>query len=229
MLLNKPNHVAVIMDGNGRWAKERGLPRIYGHYEGVKRAEDLVEACKEVGVRYLTLFTFSTENWRRPKEEISALFDLFESYLRKKGNELIQKGISVKFIGRRDRLPDSLTTIIEDIEIRTKDCNDITVCLALDYGGRDDILRAVNRAMKMGLGRVDEKAFSDLLDLSGIPDPDLLIRTAGERRLSNFLLWNLAYSELYFTEIYWPDFDKKEFLKAIEDYSKRVRKFGAVL
>ncbi len=229
MLLNKPNHVAVIMDGNGRWAKERGLPRIYGHYEGVKRAEELVETCIEMGIMYLTLFTFSTENWKRPKEEISALFDLFESYLIKKGDELIKKGISVKFIGRRDRLPESLSTLMGDIERRSKDCNSITVSLALDYGGRDDILRAINKAIKMGLGRVDERAFSNLLDLSGIPDPDLLIRTAGERRLSNFLLWNLAYSELYFTETYWPDFDKKEFLKALEDYSRRIRKFGAVL
>ncbi len=229
MNLSIPRHIAVIMDGNGRWAQSRGLPRVAGHYEGVKRAEELVQHCIEVGVEYLTLFTFSTENWKRPKEEVQTLFELFESYMKSKQEEFIQRGMSIRFIGRRDRLPRGLVKLMERIEESTKHLSTIKVCLAVDYGGRDDILRAVNRALKMGSKELDEESFSSLLDTSGIPDPDLLIRTAGEKRISNFLLWNLAYTELYFTDVYWPDFTKEEFLKALEDYSKRRRKFGALL
>ncbi|QWK19292.1 MAG: di-trans,poly-cis-decaprenylcistransferase [Hydrogenobacter thermophilus] len=227
--LKIPTHLAVIMDGNGRWAKERGLSRIHGHYQGVKRAEELVDACIELGIKYLTLFTFSTENWKRPEEEVKALFMLFESYLKEKKDELISRNIRLKFIGRRDRLPKELVMLMEQVEEDSKECNGITVCMALDYGGRNDIVRAINKVLKAGLKSVDETTFSSFLDLDGIPDPDLLIRTAGEMRISNFLLWNLAYSELYFTDTYWPDFDKTELLKAIENYSRRVRKFGAVL
>ncbi|WP_340695581.1 polyprenyl diphosphate synthase [Hydrogenobacter thermophilus] len=227
--LKIPTHLAIIMDGNGRWAKERGLSRIHGHYQGVKRAEELVDICLQLGIKYLTLFTFSTENWKRPKEEIRALFELFESYLKDRKEELINKGVRIKFIGRRDRLPLGLVSLMEEMEEESKNCNGIFVCIALDYGGRDDIVRAVNKAINAGLKSVDEVIFSTFLDLDGIPDPDLLVRTAGEKRISNFLLWNLAYTELYFTDTYWPDFDKMELLKAIEDYSKRVRKFGAVI
>jgi len=224
-----PLHIAVIMDGNGRWAKERGLSRIEGHYEGVKRAEELVDNCIELGIKYLTLFTFSTENWKRPKEEVEALFELFKHYLTSKKKELVRKGIALKFIGRKDRLPEELLSLMEEVERDTEECKSIRVFLAVDYGGRDDIVRAVNKALKLGLKEVDEVSFAKLLDLGDIPDPDLLIRTGGEKRVSNFLLWNLAYTELYFTETYWPDFDKKELIKAIEDYSRRVRRFGAVL
>jgi undecaprenyl diphosphate synthase len=227
--LKVPLHLAVIMDGNGRWAKERGFSRIRGHYEGVKRAEELVDACLQFSVKYLTLFTFSTENWKRPKEEIRALFELFESYFKKRKGHLIKKGVRLKFIGRRDRLPKRLTELMEELEEDSKECSELTTCIAIDYGGRDDILRAVNRAINVGFKCVDEITFSNLLDLGDIPDPDFLIRTGGEKRISNFLLWNLAYTELYFTETYWPDFDKAELLKALEDYSRRVRKFGAVL
>ncbi|SNZ12917.1 polyprenyl diphosphate synthase [Hydrogenobacter hydrogenophilus] len=227
--LKIPKHIAVIMDGNGRWAKERGLPRIRGHYEGVKRAEELVDTCLQLSVKYLTLFTFSTENWKRPKEEVRALFELFESYFKKRKEDLIKKGVRLKFIGRRDRLSKRLVQLMEELEEDSKECNKLTACIAIDYGGRDDILRAVKKAICAGLSDVDEITFSNLLDLGGLPDPDLLIRTGGEKRISNFLLWNLAYTELYFTETYWPDFDRAELLKAIEDYSRRVRKFGAVL
>jgi len=224
-----PLHIAVIMDGNGRWAKERGLSRIEGHYEGVKRAEELVDSCIELGVKYLTLFTFSTENWKRPKEEVEALFELFKHYLTNKRKELVRKGIALRFIGRKDRLSEELLSLMEEVERDTQECKSIKVFLAIDYGGRDDIVRAVNKALKLGLKKVEETSFAKLLDLGDIPDPDLLIRTGGEKRVSNFLLWNLAYTELYFTETYWPDFDRKELIKAIEDYSRRVRRFGAVL
>ncbi|MGC8853192.1 MAG: polyprenyl diphosphate synthase, partial [Hydrogenobacter sp.] len=145
--LNIPKHIAVIMDGNGRWAKKRGLPRISGHYEGVKRAEELVDTCLQLGVKYLTLFTFSTENWKRPKEEVGALFELFESYFKRRKEDLIKKGIRLKFIGRRDRLPKRLVQLMEELEEDSKECNNITVCIAIDYGGRDDILRAVKKVL----------------------------------------------------------------------------------
>ena len=229
MKLKVPKHLAVIMDGNGRWAQARGLPRVSGHYEGVKRAEELLDACMDWGIECLTLFTFSTENWKRPKEEIWSLFNLFESYMESKKEEFIKREIRIRFIGRRDRLPRSLVKIMEEVEKLTENLNRIQVCLAVDYGGRDDIVRAVNKALKAGLQSVDESSFALLLDTANIPEPDLLIRTAGEKRISNFLLWNLAYTELYFTDVYWPDFTKEELLKAIEDYSRRKRKFGAVL
>jgi len=224
-----PKHVAVIMDGNGRWAQSRGLPRVAGHYEGVKRAEELVNTCMEYGISYLTLYTFSTENWKRPREEVQTLFSLFESYMKSKKDEFIEKEISVNFIGRRDRLPKDLLKIMEDIQTQTSHLKRIKVYLAIDYGGRDEIVRAVNKILERGIKEIDEKAFSSYLDLGDVPDPDLLIRTAGEKRLSNFLLWNLAYTELYFTDVYWPDFTKEEFIKALEDYAKRKRKFGALV
>lgn len=224
-----PRHLAIIMDGNGRWAKERGLPRIAGHYEGVKRAEELVEACMELGIRFLTLFVFSTENWKRPKEEVSALFSLLEGYLRENSERLLKKGIRLSFIGKREKLPESLIKEMERAERLLPKEEKIRVVLAVDYGGRDEILRVVNRAIKEGVEFVDEGLFSSMSDLADVPEPDLLIRTAGEKRLSNFLLWHLAYTELYFCDVYWPDFTKDELLKALEDYSRRERRFGAVL
>ena len=227
--LKIPKHIAIIMDGNGRWAKRKGLPRIMGHYRGAEVAEDTVKSCADLGVRYLTLFAFSTENWKRPKEEVELLFELLRNYLTQKREELIREGIRLKFIGRRDRIGKELRHLMEKLERETAENYRITVVLAVDYGGRDDILRAVNNVIKLELGHVDEETFSRLLDLGGIPDPDLMIRTAGEKRVSNFLLWNLAYTELYFTEVCWPDFTRDELLKAIEDYSRRKRKFGRVL
>ena len=229
MNIKVPKHLAVIMDGNGRWARERGLPRIAGHYEGVKRAEELVEHCIELGIRYLTLFVFSTENWKRPALEVRGLFKLLEDYLKNRWEELTLRGIKARFIGRRSRLPKGLLKEIERVEAIEPKEERLRVFLAVDYGGRDEVLRVFQEAMKRGISQLDERTFKSLSDLWDAPEPDLLIRTGGEKRLSNFLLWHLAYTELYFTHVLWPDFDKEELLKALEDYSKRVRKFGAVV
>ncbi len=223
-----PKHLAVIMDGNGRWARERGLPRIAGHYEGVKRGEELVDACIELGIRWLTLFTFSTENWKRPELEVKALMKLLEGYLRERSHLLLEKGIRVSFIGRRDRLPKGLSMEMERVEKLRPSEEKIHVILAIDYGGRDEILRTFKKISEAGL-EPTEKNFKLLSDMPEVPDPDLLIRTGGEKRISNFLLWHLAYTELYFTDTYWPDFRKEELIKALEDFSRRERRFGAVL
>ncbi len=229
MDLKLPSHVAIIMDGNGRWARARNLPRVAGHYEGVKSAESVVRLSRELGIKYLTLFAFSTENWKRPREEINALFELLEGYLKEKKEELYELEVRLRFIGRRDRLPQSLVKLMETIEAESDKFNRLVLNLAVDYGGRDDIVRAVNKALTEGKKKLKEEDFSAYLDLASCPDPDLLIRTAGERRISNFLLWNLAYTELYFTETLWPDFREEEFTNALRDYSSRERKFGGIL
>ncbi len=229
MELKIPEHIAIIMDGNGRWAKKRGLPRIAGHYKGAEVAEDIVEFSIELGIKHLTLFAFSTENWARPKEEVEALFELLRRYLQTKKEKLYKLGVRVRFIGRRNRISGELLKLMEDIEEESRDFKKFFLNIAIDYGGRDDILRAVKKAIKLQREDINEELFSSLLDLSCSPDPDLLIRTAGEKRISNFLLWNIAYTELYFTETLWPDFTREEFLKAIEDFSKRKRKFGRIL
>ncbi len=224
-----PRHIAIIMDGNGRWARERGLPRIAGHYKGVEVAEDIARYCIEIGVSYLTLFAFSTENWYRPKEEVELLFGLLKKYLTDKRDELIELGIYTRFIGRRDRIDKDILTLMEAMERdKPKDIK-LNLILAIDYGGRDDIVRAVRKLINKGLKEVDEISFSKFLDLGSVPDPDLLIRTAGEKRISNFLLWNIAYTELYFTDVCWPDFNRDILDEAIEDFSKRKRKFGRIL
>nr|Q8GLK9.1 RecName: Full=Isoprenyl transferase [Aquifex pyrophilus]AAN12288.1 undecaprenyl pyrophosphate [Aquifex pyrophilus] len=229
MSLKIPEHVAIIMDGNGRWARKRGLPRIAGHYKGAEVAEDIVEFAIELGIKHLTLFAFSTENWNRPKGEVEALFELLRRYLQTKKDKLYKLGIRVRFIGRRDRINKELVKLMQEIEEESKKFKNLFLNLAVDYGGRDDILRAVKKAVKLQREEITEELFSSLLDLSCSPDPDLLIRTAGEKRISNFLLWNLAYTELYFSETLWPDFSREEFLKALEDFSRRKRKFGRVL
>ncbi len=223
-----PKHLAIIMDGNGRWAKERELPRIAGHYEGVKRAEELVDVCIELGIKWLTLFTFSTENWKRPETEVKALMRLLEGYLRENFHRLMEKGISLSFIGRRDRLPLSLLKEMERAESIKPKQERIRVILAVDYGGRDEIIRTAKRLLEARKD-ITEENFKVLSDLSDTPDPDLLIRTGGEKRISNFLLWHLAYTELYFSDTYWPNFTREELLKALEDFSRRERKFGTVL
>ncbi len=227
--LKIPRHIAIIMDGNGRWAKNQGMPRVMGHYRGVEVAEDITEACIDLGVEYLTLFAFSTENWNRPREEVDTLFDLMKTYFHEKRERLRELGVRVRFLGRRGRLPTDLRKIMDTLERETQSCENIQVNIAIDYGGRDDIIRAVKKAISLGMEDIDEPSFSSLLDMSGVPDPDLLIRTAGERRISNFVLWNLAYTELYFTEVCWPEFTREELIKAIEDYSSRQRKFGRIL
>ncbi|MCX7704546.1 MAG: polyprenyl diphosphate synthase [Planctomycetota bacterium] len=223
-----PKHLAIIMDGNGRWAKERGLPRIAGHYEGVRRAEEVVEACIDLNIKWLTLFAFSTENWKRPEGEVKALMRLLEGYIRENAKRLTEKGLRVSFVGRRDRLPESLVREMEKVERLRPKQEKLHVILAVDYGGRDEIIRTIRKMIETG-SQIDESSFKLLSDFSQIPDPDLLIRTGGERRISNFLLWHLAYTELYFTDTYWPDFRREDLLKAIEDFSRRERKFGAVL
>ncbi|MFN4319130.1 MAG: polyprenyl diphosphate synthase [Aquificaceae bacterium] len=223
-----PKHLAVIMDGNGRWARERGLPRIAGHYEGVKRTEELVDTCLDLGIKWLTLFAFSTENWKRPQDEVKALMRLLEGYLRQNAHKLREKGIRVSFIGRRDRIPKSLLKEMQRVESLRPEYERLHVFLAVDYGGRDEIIRTVKRLLEAGVD-IKEESFKSFSDLGDVPDPDLLIRTGGEKRISNFLLWHLAYTELYFTDVYWPDFTKEELLRAVEDYSKRTRKFGAVI
>jgi len=229
MTLKIPEHVAIIMDGNGRWAKSRGLPRIAGHYKGAEVAEDIVEYAIEIGIKHMTLFAFSTENWKRPKEEVNALFELLRQYLISKKQKLYKLGIRVRFIGRKDRINKNLLSLMKEIEEESKENKNLVLNIAIDYGGRDDIVRAINKIIKEQPNRIDEETFSQYLDLSCSPDPDLLIRTAGEKRISNFLLWNLAYTELYFTDTLWPDFSRKDFLKALEDFSRRKRKFGRVL
>ncbi len=223
-----PRHIAIIMDGNGRWARERGLPRIAGHYRGVEVAEDIARYCVELGIQYLTLFAFSTENWYRPREEVDLLFGLLKKYLSEKKEELYELGIYTHFIGRRDRLDREILDMMVEFERQRPDRVNLNLVLAIDYGGRDDIVRAVKKIIKENINDMDEIMFSKYLDLGSMPDPDLLIRTAGEKRLSNFLLWNLAYTELYFTDICWPDFTRDILDEALEDFSRRNRKFGRI-
>ncbi|HID79674.1 MAG TPA: di-trans,poly-cis-decaprenylcistransferase [Aquifex aeolicus] len=224
-----PSHVAFIMDGNGRWAKKRGLPRIYGHAEGVKSAERIIQTAKELGIKYLTFYAFSTENWKRPEEEVNFLMELLRWYLREKIPSFVEDDIRISFIGRRDRIPQETLKWMERAEKETARCGSLWVFVAVDYGGRDELVRAVNRIISEKKRKVDEKLIRRYLDLPlEVPDPDLLIRTAGEKRVSNFLLWYLSYTEFYFADVLWPDFGKEEFLKALQDFSKRVRKFGGL-
>ncbi len=223
-----PKHLAVIMDGNGRWAKERRLPRIAGHYEGVKRAEELLDACIELGIRSLSLFAFSTENWKRPESEVKGLMRLLEGYLREKKQIILEKGIRASFIGRRDRLPEGLLREMEKVEKLRPPVEKLHVILAIDYGGRDEIIRTFRKILQAGLEPTEEN-FKLFSDMPQVPDPDLLIRTGGEKRISNFLLWHLAYTELYFTDTYWPDFRKEDLIRALEDFSRRERRFGALI
>jgi undecaprenyl diphosphate synthase len=225
-----PEHVGIIMDGNGRWAELRGLPRWEGHKRGAERAKEIIKAASELKVGVLTLYTFSLENWQRPQDEVSILMKLLELYLGKELRELMKLGIRFRAIGDLLKLPEHIQGIVKEAEERTSGLGGMTVVTALSYGGRDEILRAIKKAIHAGMdpGELTEESFSGLLDTAGLPPPDLIIRTSGERRLSNFLLWQSAYSELYFTDAFWPDFTKEEFLRAISDYQIRERRFGAV-
>jgi len=229
-MFNKlPRHIAFIMDGNGRWAKKRGLPRIYGHAKGVKTVENVINLSKEFGIPFITLYAFSTENWKRPKEEVEFLMELLREYLKSNLERFKRENIRVSFIGRRDRIPQETLRWMEKTEEETKYCSAIWVFVAVDYGGRDEIIRAINKLLKEGKKEIDETTFRNYLDFPPeVPEPDLLIRTAGERRISNFLLWHIAYTELYFTDTLWPDFGREDFVKALEDFSKRKRKFGGL-
>jgi len=229
-----PKHIAIIMDGNGRWAKKRGLPRVAGHKRGVDTVKDIVEACAEIGVKYLTLYTFSTENWKRPKEEVSTLMRLLLNSLKDRVDELCENDIKLTTIGDTDALPYEVQKQLKaDIE-RTKNNKKMVLNLALSYSGRWEILEAVkkiSRAVEKGdikADEINEQLFSKFLTTKDLPDPDLVIRTSGEFRVSNFLLWQIAYSEFVITEIYWPDFNRHHLYESIRAFQKRERRFGKV-
>ncbi len=224
-----PRHIAIIMDGNGRWAQQRHLPRIMGHRKGIEAVREVVRECRKLGIEVLTLYAFSTENWRRPKAEIRALMGLLKKFIRSEMLELHQNNIRVTMIGDLSKLPDDVMPAVREIMDVTANNTGMTLNVALSYSGRDDILRAV-RMLVAERGRqaadITEELFSSCLDTAGQPDPDLLIRTSGELRVSNFLLWQIAYSELYITDVLWPDFAKKDLNKALRDFQSRRRRFG---
>ncbi len=224
----KPTHVAIIMDGNGRWAQRRDLPRIEGHRRGALKAEKVVEWAAELSIKYVTFYTFSTENWKRPREEIEYLFSLLVKLLRQKLKKMIEEGVRIRFAGVIEELPKEVANFCRECEEKTRHNDKIHAILALNYGGRREIVDAFNRAIENGVMRLDETQFRNWLYLPDVPDPDLVIRTSGEMRISNFLLWQIAYSELYFTRVLWPDFTKQDFLRAIEDYERRQRRFGGL-
>ena len=225
-----PEHVAVIMDGNGRWAEMRGLPRIEGHKRGAERTREIISAAREVGVNALTLYAFSLENWQRPDEEVSLLMKLLEFYLKKEFSELLRGGVVFRTIGEAWRLPAGIQALLKTAEEESSGNRGMNLVLALSYGGRNEIIRAVKKALSRGVRPEDltEEYFDSLLDTAGLPAPDLIIRTSGEKRISNFLLWQAAYSELHFTETLWPDFSREEFFLALHDYQMRERRFGTV-
>jgi len=228
-LANLPRHIAIIMDGNGRWAKKRGLPRTAGHAAGAETFRRIATACRDLGVEYLTVYAFSTENWKRPKEEVDAIMALLEQYLGEAIEKMERDGIRLRFFGDTSVLSEKLRGLIretDDITAHLGRTFQANVCL--NYGGRDEIVRAARRAAESGQADLDEAGFSALLDSAGVPDPELLIRPGGEQRLSNFLLWQCAYSELYFTETLWPDFDEGTLRKAIAAYQQRNRRFGGL-
>ena len=229
-----PEHVAIIMDGNGRWAQRRGLARVEGHRAGVERVDEIVEAASRIGIKYLSLFAFSTENWNRPKEEVDFLMELFALYLDAKREKLLSGNVRLNVMGRVWELPEKVQKKVAEVEEATRSCTGLVLNLAVNYGGRGEIVDAAKRiaeavlAGRIGPDRLTEELFSSYLYDTWIPDVDLLIRTGGELRISNFLLWRLAYAELYFTPVLWPDFTEDEFRRAIEDFTRRERRFGAL-
>lgn len=231
-LLNIPQHVAVIMDGNGRWAKKRMMPRNYGHAQGAKALEAICENCDKLGIKYLTVYAFSTENWKRSVEEVTGIMNLFRKYLVDSIERSNNANMKVNLIGKREGLPEDIVQKMDDLERETAGNTGLQFYIAINYGGRDEIVRAARSlALDVKTGEVDEAAidealFSGYLDTRGVPDPDLLIRTSGEERTSNFLPWQLAYSEFYFTDTLWPDFDMDELVTAVRYYNKRERRFG---
>jgi undecaprenyl diphosphate synthase len=229
---NLPRHIAIIMDGNGRWAQKHTIGRIMGHKKGAQAVRTVVRTCRELGIKYLTLFAFSIENWERPAKEVQALMFLLEEYLTKEIDKLQKQGIRLTTIGDIDRLHPAVKEKLLRVKENTFKNDKMILNLALSYGGKDEIIRAVkeivedNKAGKIDVKKLDKEIFSSYLYTSGMPDPDLLIRTSGECRISNFLLWQIAYTELYFTKVLWPDFTKDDLLKAIDSYQKRERRFG---
>ena len=223
-----PRHIAVIMDGNGRWAKGRKFPRIRGHRAGIKAVRGCITTCRELGVRYLTLYAFSMENWKRPEKEIKGLMKLLKEYLIGEREEMLEKGIRLRAIGRLDYLPDDVRAVLDETRDVTADGTEMILTLALSYGGRAEIVDAVKSLHAGNPEDIDEEAISEHMYAPDHPDPDLLIRTSGEMRISNFLLWEIAYAEIYVTNVYWPDFDAKHVYAAIVDYQRRERRFGDV-
>ncbi len=225
-----PVHVAIIMDGNGRWAQAKGLPRIAGHKEGVSTVRRVVKVATDTGVKYITLFSFSTENWKRPPGEVEFLFSLMESTLTQEMKELHDKNIRVRFIGRIWMLPERLQKIIRDTENLTTNNTGLNLTFAVNYGGRQEIIDAFKKAVNSGysVDKLDEISLQEFFYCPELPDVDLVIRTAGEQRLSNFLIWQAIYAEFYFTEILWPDFSEEDFRKALDEFAKRKRKFGGL-
>jgi undecaprenyl diphosphate synthase len=229
---NIPQHVAIIMDGNGRWAKRKGMIRTFGHQNAIKAVRDSIEFCDEMNIPYLTLYAFSSENWNRPELEINTLMSLLIGTIRKESRKLVKKGIRVRAIGNINRLPKDVLKELDSLIKDTENNKNGTLVLALSYGSKEEIVDATRKIAlevaenKIFAGEINEDLFSDYLYTKDLPDVDLLIRTSGEQRISNFLLWQIAYAELYFTDVLWPDFSKEEFLKAIEFYQTRERRFG---
>lgn len=227
-----PQHIAIIMDGNGRWAEKKFLGRINGHRKGIEVVKDIVEFCRELGIGYLTLYTFSKENWNRPAQEVNALMELLEQHLKNELLKLVKNGIRFKAIGNIGELPENIQNIIKEVEAKTKDNKGMLLNLALSYGGRTEIVEAAKKvALEARRGVLDiaditEETFARYLYTDGIPDPDLLIRTSGEFRISNFLLWQLAYTEIYVTDVLWPDFNRQHLIEALLDFQNRERRFG---
>ena len=232
--LKMPNHVAIILDGNGRWAKRKGMPRNYGHVQGAKTVEVICEEAYRMGISYLTVYAFSTENWNRPKDEVDALMKLLRNYMKTCLATAKKNRMCVRVIGDKTGLDEDIRNRIAQLEESTRENDGLHFQIALNYGGRDEIIRAIRRmALKISEGglradEITESYFSDMLDTAGLPEPDLLIRTCGEQRISNFLLWQLAYTEFYFTDVAWPDFTKEELLRAVEAYNHRDRRYGCV-
>ena len=232
MEMTNCKHIAIIMDGNRRWAKKHGMPVGFGHKKGAENVVNITRAMKESGIKYLTLYAFSTENWQRSKEEVSALMQLLREYLEKELKEIMENNVRIIFIGERDMLDEDIVCKMKDIEEKSSNNSDLTLCIALSYGSRQEILHTVRKiAEKVAQKNIDIKdidiqTISSALYTAGIPDPDILIRTSGEQRISNYLLWQLAYTELFFTDTLWPDFSKTELSDIIEQFSNRERRYG---
>lgn len=225
-----PKHIAIIMDGNGRWAKEKGKLRVEGHKKGAENIEKIIDYSIKLGVKYLTVYAFSTENWKRPEVEVKALMKLFAKYLEDKKEELKKQGVKLLVTGTEENIPNKLLKKIRNTEEYLSDCNQITFNIAFNYGGRKEIVDGINKILKENRGNeeINEEEFKKYMYRPEIPDPELVIRTSGEFRVSNFLLWEIAYSEFYVTNVYWPDFDEREYDLAIASYNKRDRRFGGV-
>jgi len=222
-----PKHVAIIMDGNGRWAQNRHLPRFVGHREGAKRIKSIIEHAGDIGIKYLSVYAFSTENWKRPQKEVDALMDIFQKYLKAEAKNMLRDNIRLIVTGRKEGVSQKLLTAISEVEELTAGNDGLTFNICFNYGGRSEIIDAVKKIIESGEKNINEENFKDYL-YSDIPDPELVIRTSGEFRISNFLLWQIAYSEIYVTDVLWPDFDEREFDRAVDNFENRDRRFGGV-